>query len=59
MIRWRGSRSAHTPPNSSSAMSGTVCAASTSPRSVAEPVSCVTYSAIATTITWSPMTLAA
>ena len=58
MIRWRGSRSAHTPPNSSSATSGTDCAASTSPRSVAEPVRWVTNSAIATTTTRSPITLA-
>ena len=59
MIRWRGSRSAHTPPNSSSATSGSVCAASTSPRSVGEPVRCVMNSASATTTTRSPTTLAA
>ena len=40
MIRWRGSRSAHTPPNSSSVTSGSACAPSTRPRSVAEPVGC-------------------
>ncbi len=51
MIRWRGSRSAQTPPNSSSATNGSVCAASTSPRSVGEPVRCVTNSASATMIT--------
>ena len=37
MIRWRGSRSAHTPPNSSSATSGSDCAASTMPSRVGEP----------------------
>ncbi len=59
MIRCRGSRSAHTPPNSSRATSASVCAPRTSPRSVADPVRCVMYRASATSTTRSPMTLAA
>jgi hypothetical protein len=59
MIRCLGSRSAHTPPNSSRATSESVCAPSTSPRSVGEPVRCVMYRASATSTTRSPMTLAA
>ena len=58
MIRWRGRRSAQTPPNSSSATSGAVCAASTSERSVGEPLRCVMNSASATTTTRSPTALA-
>jgi hypothetical protein len=59
MIRCRGSRSAHTPPNSSSATSASVWAPRTSPRSLGEPVRCVMYRASATSTTRSPMTLAA
>lgn len=44
-------RSAHTPPSRISATSGSAWAASTSPRSVAEPVRCVMYSASATITT--------
>jgi hypothetical protein len=39
MTRWRGSRSAHTPPTSTKATSGNVAAASTIPTSVGEPMS--------------------
>ena len=59
MIRWRGRRSAHTPPNSISETIGSACAASTSPRSVGEPVWRVMNSASATITTWSPTALAA
>ena len=38
-------------------MSGSDCAASTSPRSVGEPVRWVMYSASATITTWSPTAL--
>jgi hypothetical protein len=48
-------RSAHTPPNRISAIIGSACAASTKPRSVADPVRSVTYNASATITTWSPM----
>jgi hypothetical protein len=47
-------RSAHTPPNRISAISGSACADSTKPRSVADPVRSVTYSASAMITTWSP-----
>jgi hypothetical protein len=47
-------RSAHTPPNRIRPISGSACAASTKPRSVADPVRSVTYSASATITTWSP-----
>ena len=47
ITRWRGSRSAHTPPNSSSATNGIVCAARTMPTSVGVPIR-LTYSASAT-----------
>jgi hypothetical protein len=59
MIFWRGRRSAHTPPNSISAIIGSDCAASTSPRSVGDPVLRVMNSASATITTWSPSALAA
>jgi hypothetical protein len=47
-------RSAQTPPNRISAIIGSACAASTKPRSVADPVRSVTYNASATITTWSP-----
>ena len=50
----RGRRSAHTPPTSRNATSGTVRAASTIPRSVAEPVSSSTANASATPTMPSP-----
>jgi hypothetical protein len=58
MIFWRGSLSAHTPPSSISVIIGSDCAASTSPRSVADPVLRVMNSASATITTWSPIALA-
>ena len=53
----RGRRSAHTPPIRRNATSGSVCAASTMPTSVALPVRSVTNSARATTTMLSPITL--
>ena len=58
ITRWRGSRSAHTPPISRNATSGRLAAANTSPRSVASPVSSITNSASATITMQSPITLA-
>ena len=54
----RAAGRAHTPPNSSSATSGSDWAPSTSPRSVAEPVGWVMNSASATITTRSPIALA-
>jgi len=56
--RWRGSRSAHTPPTNMNSTSGAACAPSTSPTSVADPVWLVTNRASATTTRRSPITLA-
>ena len=39
ITRWRGSRSAHTPPISRQPTNGIACAASTSPTSVGVPIS--------------------
>jgi hypothetical protein len=39
ITRWRGRRSAHTPPSSRKATSGSVAAASTSPTSLGDPMS--------------------
>ena len=58
ITRWRGSRSAQTPPIRRKATSGSVAAASTIPTSVGEPMS-VTYSASATKTIRSPIVLAA
>ena len=55
MTRWRGSRSAHTPPISSSPTNGMPCAASTMPTSVGVPIS-LTYSASTTSTRLSPVT---
>ncbi len=49
-----GSRSAHTPPSRTNATNGTVCAASTTPRSVTEPVRSNTANASATGTSRSP-----
>ena len=55
--RARGRRSAHTPPIRRNVTSGSICAASTMPTSVALPVRSVTNSAMATTTMLSPITL--
>ena len=52
----RGSLSAHTPPTSASRTSGMLWAASTSPRSVPEPVSSSTANVSATGVMPSPNT---
>ncbi len=57
ITRWRGRRSAHTPPSSRKLTSDRACAASTSPRSAALPVSPTTNSASATSTMLSPITL--
>lgn len=54
MTRFRGSRSAQTPAKSVSTTRGTVFAANTIPRSLAEPVRCSTAKARATAISESP-----
>ena len=56
--RWRGTRSAQTPPISMNPTSGTAWAARTMPRSVGSPVRSMTNSASATVTIRSPSTLA-
>ena len=58
ITRWRGSRSATTPPSSTSSTSGREYATSTRPTSDGSPVSRVTNSPTATSTRASPMTLA-
>jgi hypothetical protein len=55
ITRWRGSRSAHTPPKRTKRINGTVCAASTMPRSVTDPVRSSTANASATGTSRSPI----
>ena len=59
MIRWRGQAvGPHAAEQHAARPAARDCAASTRPRSVAEPVRCVMYSASATITTWSPTALA-
>src|SRR5437763_1188919 len=57
ITRWRGNRSATTPPKRITTTSGPVYAARTSPSSRADPVSSVRYRGIATSTRRSPTVL--